>query len=52
MQTQVIRTGQPLLENNVRERVTDPSGTYYDVDSSGNVRKLPDSGPRPRRRRR
>jgi PAS domain S-box-containing protein len=45
MQTQVIRTGQPLLENNVRDRVADPTGTYYDVDSSGNVRKVPDSGP-------
>jgi PAS domain S-box-containing protein len=45
MQTQVIRTGEPLLENDVRERVKDTSSTYYDVDPSGNIRKLPDSGP-------
>jgi len=45
MQSRVILTGDPLLENEVAERVKDPGGTYYDVDSSGKVRKLPEAGP-------
>src|SRR5215211_2770716 len=48
MQSRVILTGDPLLENEVAERVKDPGGTYYDVDGSGNVRKLPDTGLRTR----
>ena len=40
MQTQVIRTGEPLLENDVSARVQDRSGTYYDVDGSGQVRRI------------
>ena len=44
MQSRVILSGEPLLENEVAERVKDPGGTYYDVDSSGKVRKLPDEG--------
>jgi two-component system phosphate regulon sensor histidine kinase PhoR len=44
MQSQVIRTGQPLLTNDVAARVQD-EGTYYDVDSEGTMRKVPDEGP-------
>ena len=44
MQSRVILSGEPLLENEVGERVKDPGGTYYDVDGSGKVRKLPDEG--------
>jgi signal transduction histidine kinase len=43
MQSQVIRTGEPLLTNDVAGRVQD-SGTYYDVDSEGGMRKVPDEG--------
>ena len=46
MQSEVIRTGKPLLENDVRGRVAgDEGGTFYDVDREGTVRKLPDTGP-------
>jgi signal transduction histidine kinase len=45
MQSRVIMTGEPLLVNDVAERVQQPGGTYYDVDREGTVRKLPDSGP-------
>src|SRR5436305_4667236 len=44
MQSEVIRTGRPLLTNDVAARVQD-SGTYYDVDSTGTMRKVPDEGP-------
>jgi PAS domain S-box-containing protein len=44
MQSEVIRTGLPLLTNDVAGRVQD-SGTYYDVDSEGTMRKVPDEGP-------
>src|SRR5215208_5449005 len=44
-QSQVIVSGEPLLANDVEQRVQSPSGTYYDVDREGNVRKLPESGP-------
>ena len=44
MQSTVIYTGEPLLANDVAERVKD-SGTYYDVDSAGTLRKLPEEGP-------
>ncbi len=45
MQSRVIVTGEPLLINDVAERVQRPGGTYYDVDREGTIRKLPDSGP-------
>jgi PAS domain S-box-containing protein len=46
MQSEVIRTGRPLLENDVGGRVAgDEGGTFYDVDREGTVRKLPDTGP-------
>lgn len=44
MQSEVIRTGEPLLTNDVAGRVQD-SGTYYDVDSEGTMRRVPDEGP-------
>ena len=44
MQSRVIVTGEPLLVNDVAERVQ-REGTYYDVDREGHVRKLPESGP-------
>jgi signal transduction histidine kinase len=44
MQSQVIVRGEPLLFNDVTERVQGP-GTFYDVDAQGEVRKLPESGP-------
>jgi signal transduction histidine kinase len=44
MQSEVIRSGRPLLTNDVAGRVQD-SGTYYDVDSEGTMRKVPDEGP-------
>jgi two-component system phosphate regulon sensor histidine kinase PhoR len=40
----VIRTGEPLLTNDVAARVQD-KGTYYDVDREGTMRKVPDEGP-------
>jgi PAS domain S-box-containing protein len=46
MQSEVIRTGKPLLENDVGGRVAgEEGGTFYDVDREGTVRKLPDTGP-------
>jgi signal transduction histidine kinase len=44
MQSEVIRTGRPLLTNEVAKRVEGP-GTYWDVDASGELRKVPESGP-------
>ncbi|MEN3342847.1 MAG: hypothetical protein V7644_2251 [Actinomycetota bacterium] len=44
MQSTVIHTGESLLTNEVAERVKD-SGTYYDVDRTGTLRKVPDEGP-------
>ena len=43
MQSEVIRTGLPLLTNDVASRIRD-SGTYYDVDRSGQLRRIPDEG--------
>jgi PAS domain S-box-containing protein len=45
MQSRVIVSGAPLLENDVAERVKDPGGVYYDVDREGRMRRLPDEGP-------
>jgi PAS domain S-box-containing protein len=44
MQSRVIVSAQPLLFNDVAERVHEP-GTYYNVDREGTVEKLPDAGP-------
>jgi signal transduction histidine kinase len=43
MQSRVIVSGEPLLVNDVPERVKDPAGVYYDVDREGAMRKLPDA---------
>jgi PAS domain S-box-containing protein len=45
MQSRVIVSGEPLLQNDVPEQVKDPAGVYYDVDREGHMRKLPDEGP-------
>ncbi len=45
MQSRVIVSGEPILFNDVAERVRDPTGTFYDVDREGTLRKLPESGP-------
>src|SRR5437667_7344515 len=45
MQSQVIRTGRPMLFSDVADRVRDPKGTYYEVDRSGSVRDLRGGGP-------
>ncbi len=45
MQSRVIMSGDPLLFNDVAERVTKPDGVYYNVDREGTVEKLPESGP-------
>ena len=45
MQSRVIVSGEPLLQNDVPEQVKDPAGVYYDVDREGHIRKLPDEGP-------
>src|SRR5436190_13369092 len=44
MQSQVIRTGEPLLANDVGDRVASGEGTFYDVDREGTVTKVPDAG--------
>jgi signal transduction histidine kinase len=45
MQSRVIVSGEPLLFNDVAERVTQADGVYYNVDREGTVEKLPESGP-------
>jgi PAS domain S-box-containing protein len=45
MQSRVIVSGEPLLFNDVPERVSTVAGVYYNVDAEGNVQKIPDSGP-------
>jgi PAS domain S-box-containing protein len=45
MQSRVIVRGEPLLFNDVAERVTKPDGVYYNVDREGTIQKLPESGP-------
>lgn len=45
MQSRVIVTGEPLLENDVAKRVQQPGGTYYNVDREGHIAKIPDAGP-------
>jgi PAS domain S-box-containing protein len=45
MQSRVIVGGEPLVFNDVSQRVRDPGGTYFDVDREGKLRKLPNTGP-------
>jgi PAS domain S-box-containing protein len=42
MQSRVIMSGEPLLANDVPERVKDPEGVFYDIDREGQVRKIPE----------
>jgi PAS domain S-box-containing protein len=44
MQSRVIVSGEPLLFNDVVERVQQ-EGRFYNVDREGTIEKLPDSGP-------
>ena len=44
MQSKVIASGEPLVANDVVERVKG-EGTFYNVDREGTVRKVPDTGP-------
>ena len=39
MQSRVIVSGEPLLFNDVAERVTKPDGMYYNVDRKGTMRE-------------
>jgi PAS domain S-box-containing protein len=45
MQSRVIVSGEPLLFNDVAERVTKAGGVYYNVGAEGNIQKIPDAGP-------
>ena len=45
MQSRVIVTGEPVLFEDVPERVTSVDGVYYNVDADGRMEKIPDSGP-------
>ena len=45
MQTQVIRTGRPMMFSDVGARTRDPRGQYYEVEAGGAVRDLKDSAP-------
>jgi len=45
MQSRVIVTGEPLIENDVRSRVQTAEGTFYNVDREGKLEKIPDAGP-------
>jgi signal transduction histidine kinase len=45
MQSQVIHSGEPLLVTDVGAHIAGATGTYYDVDRHGTVRKVPDTGP-------
>jgi PAS domain S-box-containing protein len=44
MQSRVIAGGEPLLFNDVPERVERQEGTFYNVDREGRVEKIPESG--------
>jgi two-component system, OmpR family, phosphate regulon sensor histidine kinase PhoR len=44
MQSKVIASGEPLLVNDVQERVKS-GGTFYNVERDGTVRKVPETGP-------
>jgi hypothetical protein len=50
MQSRVIVTGEPVLFEDVPERVTTVDGVYYNVDAEGQMRRFPTPA-LPRRRR-
>ena len=45
MQSEVIRSGKPMLFGDVARRVKDPKGKFMHVAPDGSVRDLPKSGP-------
>jgi PAS domain S-box-containing protein len=45
MQSRVIVSGEPLLFNDVPERVKKVDGVYYNVDAEGRLERIPDAGP-------
>jgi PAS domain S-box-containing protein len=45
MQSRVIVSGEPLLFNDVPERVRKVDGVYYNVGAEGTPQRIPDSGP-------
>jgi len=47
MQTEVIRTGESRLYADVRKRVREPGGKYYDIGESGKARDLKEPGAAP-----
>jgi signal transduction histidine kinase len=44
MQSRVIVSGEPLLFNDVLERVKKVDGVYYNVDAEGNLQRIPEGG--------
>ena len=44
MQSRVIVSGEPEFFNDVRERVREVDGVYYNVDAEGNLERIPDAG--------
>jgi PAS domain S-box-containing protein len=44
MQSRVIVSGEPLLFNDVLERVKKVDGVYYNVDAEGNLQRIPAGG--------
>jgi signal transduction histidine kinase len=45
MQSRVIMTGEPVLFEDVPDRVKKVEGVYYNVDAEGRVEKIPEGGP-------
>ena len=45
MQSRVIVSGEPLLFNDVPERVKSVDGVFYNVGAEGTPTRIPDSGP-------
>jgi signal transduction histidine kinase len=45
MQSRVIVSGEPMLFNDVVDRVQDVKGEYYNVDRKGAIQRIPESGP-------
>ncbi len=45
MQSRVIMSGEPLLFNDVVERVQQVGGHFYNVDREGTIERIPESGP-------
>jgi PAS domain S-box-containing protein len=45
MQSRVIMSGEPMVFNDVVDRVQEVKGEYYNVDREGDVQRIPESGP-------